>query len=110
MIPNTNALFTAQPSDYFEFQYLTSVKIGNIIIVSLTIHILSDMTAWTQYGIATANSTSIKNAGCGVLVSQNTNNAYVLTGGRGYDIDIRADNNPPQKDDWLRGMILFFQS
>lgn len=110
MIPSTNALFTAQPSDYFEIQYLTTVKNGNFIIASLTIHILSDMTAWTQYKIATAKSTSIKAAANGVLVSQNTNNAYVLTGGQGYDINIRADNNPPQKDDWLRGMILFYQS
>lgn len=110
MIPNTNALFTAQPSDYFEIQYLTSVKIGNFIIANLTIHILSDMTAWTQYRIATANSTSNRVAANGFLVSQNTNNAYTLTAGRGYDIDIRADNNPPQNDDWLRGMILFYQS
>ena len=110
LIPNTNALFTVQPSDYFEIQYLTTVKIGNFIIASLAMHILSNMSAWGQYRIATANSESIRNAGIGLTMSQGTGKAYCLTGGRGYDIDIRTDANPPQNDDWLRGLILFYQS
>ena len=110
MIPNTNSLFTGQSSGYFEIQYLTTVKTGNIIIASLTIHILSDMTVWKEYIIAVGNSKSIKSAGIGFATSQNTGKVYTLTGGRGYDIDIRADANPPQKEDWLRGSILFYQS